>query len=405
MSHTKINLMHVTLNLGVAGLERVVTELSLKMNRDIFNVEVCCFSALGHFADVLENNGIKVTLLQRNPNHFDATHPWHVGSFLKKKKVHLLHAHTGTFFTGTVAAKLAGVPAIFYTEHGRFIVDPLVRLVEDRISVQFTDKVIAVSPELRDRLIKQVRFPARKVIVVANGVNMELFCPRPKPKGVMSDLKIPDNCRIIGAVGRFEPVKDHLTMIRAFEIVSGRLPDLALLLVGDGSLRSTLYEYVNSHNLRNRVFFAGIRNDIPAMLNLMDVFVLSSLSEGTSVSLLEAMASGVVPVVTDVGGNPSIVDNMINGLVVKPQNPMQMADAIYGLLVDDQIRSLYCQNAVEKIRRNYSLDRTVEIYTDLYLGVLKNKRKFKKSLSDLRLETPPIGAEHDDNTEKNPEPR
>jgi glycosyltransferase involved in cell wall biosynthesis len=382
----KINLMHVVLNLGVAGLERVVTELSLKMNRDLFNVEVCCFSFLGHFAEILENNGIKVTLIQQNPHRFDPIHPWRVSRFLKTKDVHILHAHTGTFFFGAVSAALAKVPAVFYTEHGRFMVDPLVRLVEDRIAVRFTDKVIAVSPELKERLINHVKFPPRKISVVVNGVNMELFCPRPKPKAILAEFGIPPESQIIGAVGRFERVKDHLTLLKAFELVSQRLPNSILLLVGDGSLRQNLMQYADSHNFKKQVVFAGERNNIPEMLNVMDLFVLPSLSEGTSVSLLEAMASGVVPVVTNVGGNQSIVNHHQNGLLVKPDNPPIMAEAIYSILTDENTRRLLSDNAIEKTRCNYSLNKTIETYTDMYLEVLQRKRKLKKMLSVLQSE-------------------
>ncbi|HBC46548.1 MAG TPA: hypothetical protein DEO84_08250 [candidate division Zixibacteria bacterium] len=385
---SKINLMHVVLNLGVAGLERVVTELSLRMNRDIFNVEVCCLSFRGHFADVLESKGIKVTLVQQNQKRFDPALPWRLRSFLKEKNVHILHAHTGTYFFGAVSALMARVPAVFYTEHGRFIVDPLVRVIEDRIGVRLTDKVIAVSPELKERLIKKIKFPASKVSVVVNGVNMDLFCPRPKSKAILNELGIPVDSRIIGAVGRFELVKDHLTLLKAFEFISQKIPNTMLLLVGDGSLRDNLTRYADSHGFRNRVIFAGERNNVPEMLNLMDIFVLPSLSEGTSVSLLEAMASGVAAVVTNVGGNPSIVEHGQNGLLVEPDNPPEMAEAIRTLVIDDKTRRLYSGNSLEIIKRSYSLDKTIETYTGMYLNVLQKKRKFKSLLSELQKEYP-----------------
>jgi glycosyltransferase involved in cell wall biosynthesis len=112
---------------------------------------------------------------------------------------------------------------------------------------------------------------------------------------------------------------------------------------------------------------------VSALLNLIDIFALTSLSEGTSISLLEAMASGVVSVVTDVGGNPSIIDNGKDGLLVKPRDIPQIADAITDLLSDSKKCQIIRQNALCKVRKDYSIDRMVENYTDLYLGLLRKK--------------------------------
>lgn len=371
MAKRKINLMHTVLRLGVAGLERLVTELTLGIDRERFDVEVCCFAGLGPFADLLRSHGIPVTLVKQTSN---VTYLWQLRRFFRERRADIVHTHTGTFFYAALAAKLAGVPAIVYTEHGRFEVDPLIRLVEDYISVRVTDKVVAVSDQLQTRLIEQVHFPASKVLTIVNGINTDQFAPRPEQPGLRQSLSIPDNAKIVGTVGRLQEVKDHLSFIKAFELVNQRLPNTVLMLVGDGSLRPQLEAYVADHNLKGRVIFAGLRQDIPEMLNLLDLFVLSSLSEGTCVSLLEAMASGLPAVVTDVGGNPSIVTHGVNGLVVEPRDIEQLANAIVELLTDEPRYARMSENARQRMVADFSSRRMMEKYNEIYSDLLSRKR-------------------------------
>jgi glycosyltransferase involved in cell wall biosynthesis len=142
-------------------------------------------------------------------------------------------------------------------------------------------------------------------------------------------------------------------------------------------MRQELQNCVAENGLGGSVIFAGSRRDVPDMLNLLDIFALTSLSEGTSISLLEAMASGVVPVVTDVGGNPAVVDNGRNGLTVTPRDVPGIADSIYELLADDSRRQAMSKAAICKVQEKYSIDTMVENYTALYLRLLENKKGFE----------------------------
>lgn len=358
--------MHTVLSLEMGGLEKVVADIVSGFDKAKYNVEVCCFDTRGHFAATLADLGITVNLVPRNQNRYDAIFPFRLRKLLQDRKTDIIHMHSGTFFLGTQAALLAGIPGMVYTDHGRHLVDPKLLLVLDRFCGFFVKKIIAVSSELEKYLVEVVRLPAAKTTTIINGINTDLFTPGPKSPALLDELKIPHTHRVIGTVGRLVEVKDQVSMIRAFAKACEKQTDITLLFIGDGPLRPLLQQTAHDYNISERVVFAGTRNDIARVMNLIDIFMLTSLSEGTSISLLEAMASGATPIVTAVGGNPSLVRHEVNGILVPPGDIAAMATAINVLLGNDAVRARYSSNAVATVRSNYSLTGMIDKYSDIY---------------------------------------
>ena len=357
----------------MGGLQRWVADTASVMHGDQFNIEVVCLNSLGFFAEQLIERGVKVTLLQKNQSHFDAIYPFRLAGYLRGHNVDVLHVHTGAFLFGATAAAISRGPVSVYTEHGRFKTRSLLPQIEDRISGRFIDRIVAVSKELEHYLVQDVRLPAHKIQTVLNGIETRRLAYRPKPIRLLDEFGLSQSTRILGTVARLDEVKDQFSMLKAFQMVREKYPDSRLFLVGDGPMRHLLSDYIERSGLSSFVTITGYRQDIPDILNLFDVFLLSSLSEGTSISLLEAMASGVPPVVTRVGGNVSIVDDRVDGLLVEPRAVREMSDAIVQLLLDDSKRRLFGERAMEKVRETFSLDRMVEIYTGIYFDLLRGK--------------------------------
>jgi len=372
----KINVLHIVLSLEMGGLEKVVVECVPAFDRNIFNVEVCCIDELGCLSENLKNTNINITLLRKNQDHYDIFFPIKLSRLLRTKNIHILHMHTGTFFIGTQAGILAKTPVKIYTDHGRHLIEPRIIFFMDRFSGAFSDKIVAVSKELENYLIEVVKLPAYKTTTIINGIDTDTFSYKPKSLQLMNKLNIPVNHNIIGTVGRLAEVKDQSTMINALIKVRNCLPDTILLLIGDGPMRTELQTLVNNNGLRDHVKFVGNRDDVPDLLNLLDIFLLTSLSEGTSISLLEAMSSGVVPIVTKVGGNTSLVDNDINGKIINPKQVDKLAEDIVELLVNDDLRSSFSKNAINKVHEKFSLNNMINNYTTLYLNLCKSKRLF-----------------------------
>ena len=377
----KINLMHAALDMDIGGLQRLIAETTMVMDRERFHIEVVCYDRLGCFADYLKENGIEVTLLQKKPHSANLLYPITLAKFLRRKKVDILHMHPGAFVYGCLAGALVRTPALVYTEHGRAVVEDPVRLVEDRISGFFVDQMIAVSRDLETYLAEVVHLPAKKICTVINGINTSKFGRKPRHPQLVEEFNLPDSRKIIGTVGRLDDVKDQLTMIKAFQRVNEKIPDSVLFLVGDGPRRTDLTGYIERNRLVDKVIITGRRTDVPDMLNLFDLFVLSSLSEGTSVSLLEAMASGVPPVVTRVGGNPDIVEHGVNGLLVEPRDIESLAGAMLEILTDRGEYEKFSRAAMDKVKKDFSIERMVATYTEIYFQILGKKRKFKDLVS------------------------
>lgn len=365
-NNDKVNILHTVLSLDTGGLERVVTECALALDKSKYNVEVCCYDRLGDYSKILSENGIIVTLLERNHNRYDYFFPLRLKKFLKEKNVHILHIHSGTFFLSTQGGILAGTPAMIYTDHGRPLVESKMDVLMDRFSGYFVDKIIAVSSELENYLVDVIRLPKEKTSTIINGINTEKFTAREKPDSLLKEFRITAKNMVIGTVGRLAEVKDHLSLIEAYNIVHKKLPDAVLILVGDGPMRDKLNNKIAELQLNDCVRITGNRSDVPNILNLFDIFVLSSLSEGTSVALLEAMSSGVASIATDVGGNPSIVDNNVNGELVSPGDIGQMAEKMIGLLKDNEKRKMYGEGALQKVTANYSIVKMINEYGKLY---------------------------------------
>jgi len=372
----KINVLHVSIGLSTGGLERVITILTTRMDKEFFSVGSLCLRYVGEFGEYLQKNGYSVDTFPQNPNHFDIRDPWRLSRYLKKRNVDVVHAHSGAFFMSVAAARLAGIPAVFYTDHGRPQVEGTKRMIEEAVTARFVDRVIAVSEELKQHLITKTHFPAGKIEVIVNGIDTDVFRPRPKPQKLLAEFRLPENARIVGSTGRFSREKGYHILIDSFRRVIDKIPDAYLLLVGDGPQRDDLERQSETARCKNRIIFTGVRSDIPELLNMFDIFVLPSIYEGTSMSLLEAMASGKPPVATRVGGNLSIISHQESGLLVPSENPEALAEAIVELLSDEGKRAAFGKASEKKIRADYSQENMVRKYSELYLSVLQRKKRF-----------------------------
>lgn len=374
MVKRKINLLHVVLEMGIGGLQRLITDTTLAMDRDRFNVEVVCLDDLGCFADVLQNNGVPVTLLRRHDHHL-ALYPIRLARFMRQRKIDVVHMHPGSFIFGILAAVLARTPVTVYTEHGRAVPEHPLRILEDRVSGIFVDRIIAVSKELEVYLAEAIKLPSRKICTVINGIRVSEFVQRPKDPSLLREFDISPETKVLGTVARLDPIKDQATMVHALQIATQKVPDIKLILVGDGPARSELEALAQANGLAKNFIITGQRSDVPKLVNLFDLFLLSSLREGTSISLLEAMSSGVAPIVTNVGGNPAIVSDGVDGVLVPPRDPQVLAAAIEDLLVNDTKRRTLANAAAAKVREKFSIENMVRQYVQIYSEHLSKKRR------------------------------
>jgi glycosyltransferase involved in cell wall biosynthesis len=238
----------------------------------------------------------------------------------------------------------------------------------DSLASRYTDVVIAVSGALAEVLRRRVLHDPRRLRVIANGVDVDRLRPRPDSSALRRDLDISAGTPVIGSVGRLEPVKNYRLALRAFARI-GELncfPRPLLVLVGDGSERGRLEELARTLGIAGRVRFLGWRDEVERLYGAFDLFTLTSRSEGTSISLLEAMSSELCPVVTDVGGNRSVLGPDLASLLVPSEDDAALAAAWRRHLLDAELRRSMGRRARTRVQSEFSLGRMVENHIDIY---------------------------------------
>lgn len=290
----------------------------------------------------------------------------------RKVKPDIVHSRNWGAIEAVLAAKLARVPRVIHSEHGRDINtmngDPWRRRVFRRFAYGLADEVFAVSRELREHYSAQVGIAKSRIGFVPNGVDTERFHPDDEARIRMrSQLGISPTAFIAGTVGRLDPVKDHKTLLQAAELLGGSAADCHIVIVGGGPEHEILKARIAaSPALRSRVHLAGESAQPEHWLNAFDVFILPSLSEGMSNTLLEAMATALPCVVTDVGANPDLIDDRESGYLVPVRDVNAIADRVFRLAVDPQLRFRMGQRGRMKVTKEFSMVRMLENYTRLY---------------------------------------
>lgn len=357
----KIHVLHILLSLEIGGMEQVVADLITSLDHEKFTPVVACIESLGPIATELLTQGITVIQVDRMTPILSFVYPDKLIKLIRDYHIDVVHVHSGCWHKAALAARLCGVRNVIYTEHGRIFPDSKAVMFLDRLYSPLTRHVVTVSDSLAEYMCSAVGIPANKISVIINGINVERF----RIARCFSSLG--DSLRI-GIIARLAPVKDIATLVQAMAIVYKRNPRLVLSVVGDGPERNSLESLVKELGLTSVITFTGFRRDIPEVLKEIDIFVLSSLSEGTSITLLEAMASGKPVVVTNVGGNPAIVEQGVNGFLVSAGEADSLAQALLKLADDSELHQPMATANINKVTEHYSIQSMTRQYEALYRG-------------------------------------
>ena len=362
----KINVLHLIQGLEIGGLEIMVVNLLERIDRSQYRPSICCYDSLGSLSQGLPEKGIGVHLLRRRPG-IDYLYPFKLARHLRKSKINILHLHNPTaLFYGTLAGKIARTPCIIYTEHGRDFSSSFKVKIANSLLSRMVDRVVVVAEHGKRYLVEHEGVNEKKIIKIYNGIDSKKFGTRQEVTLIRRELGITDDQSVIGIVARLDPIKNHACLIKAMKTVAARLPTAVLLVIGDGSLRTELESLTTNLGLQGHIKFLGARSDIPELLSVLDVFVLSSFSEGLSLTLIEACAAAKPIVATNVGGNAEIVKHQSNGLLVPSDQPEDLARAILEILPHDAKAKLMGEKGRKKFEEEFMLDVMVKKYEDLY---------------------------------------
>lgn len=364
-----VRVLHVIQNLNYGGMERVLSDLVLRCSKTRFDIHVLCLTYFGRFATGLAS-AASMHLADPQPR-YSMIWPGPLVRQIRRIRPDVVHSHSGVWWKASLAARLAGVPRLVHTDHGRGRPDPWQARLVDGMAARRTDTVVAVSDPLAGQLHEGLKIPRRKLLVIPNGVDTDAYRPRQDTGEVRRELGIAADVPIIGSIGRLEPIKGYDIMIEAMGFMrrnwtGGPFP--VLVIGGEGSHRPTLETLIDTHGLHDQVFLLGWRNDIHDLHSSFALFTMSSRSEGTSISLLEAMSAGLCPVVTQVGGNASVLGPKLAHRLAPPEDPAALAAYWQSALADADGRAREAGLARERVVESFGVDAMVRRYEEVYVG-------------------------------------
>lgn len=370
----RIRLLQIVYDLGVGGLPRVVVTLCRSIDRSRFDVSVLCMRERGALAAELAEIGVPVHCLDRDPKRADYLAFAKVLRHLRRHPVDIVHTHNSEpFIDGGMGAKLAGVRGFVHTDHARAFPDRRRTMLLEHLASRLADRVIGVSEHTTENLARYEHIARHKLVTIPNGIDGAMFDRRIDVTAKRRELGIPARGPLVGIGARLTEQKGVTFLLRAIAALRDRVPDLSALIAGYGPLEADHRREAAELGIAERVHFLGARLDMPAILQVLDAFVLPSVWEGLPMVLLEAMAARRAIVATDVGGVSAAVSHNVNGLLVPPRDPAALANAIEQLVRDAPMRDRFGEAGRRIFEARFSADAMTRRYEALYQEALEGQ--------------------------------
>lgn len=373
MNKDRFTIGHVLHRLDRAGAEVLAGDLARRLG-DRYRSVFLCLDGIGPLGEQLISEGFEVLALGRRPG-LDLKVAGRLRAAAKRHSIALLHAHQYTpFCYAALSRRLSASPPILFTEHGRHYPDErkTKRAWANRWLLKPTDRVSAVGQFVKQALIDNEGIAEGRIEVIYNGIDPDAFPPADTNARARARelIGVDDDAPLIMQVARFHPVKDHELSVRAFKQVVAHMPAARLCLVGDGGERPAIEALAAELGIHDQLMFLGVREDVSDLLPGADVFMLSSKSEGVSVTLLEAMATGLPIVATDVGGNAEVVEHDVTGLLSPREDDKALAENLVSLIRDPARRGAFGRAGRSRLLETFTQDRMHRQYAELYGRIL-----------------------------------
>ena len=368
MERDTIRVTHVVYDLEAGGMETIVAELARRYAGTDVVMSVITLSGRVGRVGRLGTPPVRDFVVLRPLSRWCMLAPTTLARAIRRTRPDVVHLHSGCWYKASRAARMAAAPLVLYTEHGREHHDPPLTRWFAYLAQRRTDVVVPVSGRLARYLAARIGVPPTRIQTIVNGVDTARFVPGPPPPKLWDRLGIPRDARILGSVGRLEPVKAYERLIHALAALrtAETTRPVYLVLCGEGSERHRLEAEAGRLGLADRVRLPGWSHRPEDMYRLFDVFALTSRSEGASLSLMEAMACGTAPVVMDVGANREILGPELHSHVVPDGATGAFIGVVRHVLESEQRLTAARRIARERAVQCYSLDRMAAEYERIY---------------------------------------
>lgn len=385
--------VHLTYRLDFGGLEMLMVECINRIPADRYRHAVICLTDYTDFAKKITRPDVELFSLHKPPGLAARTH-LDLWRLLRRLKPTILHTYNLAAIEYALPALLANVPVRVHGEHGRDARDPdgtnrrhnQLR----KLMLPLYDCYYAISGDLHNWLKNVIGVPDQKNLLLGNGIDTDKFHPAnttDAAAAVPTTAIAPDaashgfpaDCIVFGTVGRIQDVKDHAGLVDAFLLLLDAFPErraqLRLAIVGDGPLLRELKQKVAGAGIADLVWLPGMQTDIAGIMRRFSAFVLSSLAEGTPVTILEAMATALPVVSTNVGGIPEAVIDNATGLLVPPSDPQALAEAMAQYVRQPALAMRHGLAGKKRIKEHYSMATMLEAYAGMYDAMIVNKKR------------------------------
>jgi len=369
---------HIIYRLDVGGLENGVVNLINRIPAERYRHAIICLAGYSDFRRRIERGDVAIFDLDKPPGNSPIMH-FKLWRLLRRLRPAIVHTRNLAALEAAFPAALAGVPVRIHGEHGRDVDDldgtNAGRQRVRRLFKPFVHRYITVSRDLASYLEQKVDVAPSRIAQIYNGVNTDLFHP-PQGAREFPGWPWPDGEEpfVIGTVGRMQEVKDQVTLASAFVSLMRQMPGaerrVRLAMIGEGPLRERAAGILAEGGVARFAWLPGNRNDVPRIMRGFDLFVLPSLAEGVSNTILEAMASGLPVVATAVGGNPELVEEGVTGTLVAPGDPEGMAAALRAYVENAELCRCQGLAALATIERRFGMDAMMNAYLEVYDDML-----------------------------------
>jgi glycosyltransferase involved in cell wall biosynthesis len=360
-----MRILQLVNSLDFGGTERLVVDLATALQSRGHRLHVVCLRNRGNLAEMLERAGVEVYALDKAEGPSVQT-LWRFVGYLKRQHIEVIHTHNPlVHHYGVLGGRLAGIRAVVNTIHGigNLSASPGFKEFLYSRMCRLSSRIVAVCPMAHRTFAKGGVIPTPKLIAINNGIHVESFL------GVEPAAAQPG--AVFGIVGRLVPVKNHRSLLEAFAAVLPTHPDSRLEILGDGPLRAALEQRVSELGIAERVTFRGYGSDVSGFMRDIDIAVLCSDSEGLPLSVLEAMASGLPVVGTDVGGMRDLIEGGECGWICPPGSVTALASALLAAAsTKTSERRAMGERGRAHVAEHYSLERMTVEYEQLFTEIL-----------------------------------
>ena len=376
---------HILHRFDTGGLENGVVNLINHLPPQAFRHVVIALTEVTDFRHRLQRPDVDCIALHKPPGQGAKIYP-QVWRLLRRLRPAIVHTRNLAALEMQPAAWAAGVPVRIHGEHGRDVEDLDGSSVRHqrirRLYAPFVHRHVALSQDLARYLSGRVGIAPGRIVQIYNGVDADRFRPRAAGDAPPEGWPFEAGHFVVGTVGRMQTVKHQTLLARAFVRALALAPDLRpglrLALVGDGPLRAACTQVLQEGGAADLAWLPGERRDVPALMRQVSAFVLPSLGEGISNTILEAMASGLPVVATAVGGNPELVSEGVTGHIVPSDDVEALAAALVALARDPERAAEFGRAGRADVERRFSLQAMVGAYQRLYETALQARQREKR---------------------------